>query len=152
MRISFRRVRLGELLALAGAICVIVSLFVRSYETPSGTLTAWDTFGPAVVLLLAALSAALAMVVSALTERSTALPVSTAVWSVLLGFIAVIAAVVRVLERPEHATSLCMGAWLALAGAVAILAGAWQVLRDERPSLYEPARHDRLKIGPRPRP
>jgi hypothetical protein len=149
---SVKRLRLGELLALVGAACVIVSLFEPWYEGPLGTLDAWDTFGPAVVLLLAALSAALAMVVSALTERSTALPVSTAVWSVLLGFIAVIAAVVRVLERPEHATSLCMGAWLALAGAVAILAGAWQVLRDERPSLYEPARHDRLKIGPRPRP
>jgi hypothetical protein len=59
----------------------------------------------------------------------------------------VIAAVVRVLERPDHATTLCAGSWLALAGAVAILAGAWQSLRDERPSMYEPARPE-----PRPRP
>ena len=87
------------------------------------------------------------MVVSALTERSTALPVSTAVWCVLLGLVAVVAALVRVFERPDHATEVCLGAWLALAGAVAILLGAWQVLRDERPSLYEPARPQ-----PRPRP
>ena len=53
--------------------------------------------------MLAALCAALAMVVSALTERSTALPVATAVWCVLVGLVGVIAAVVRVLERPEHA-------------------------------------------------
>jgi uncharacterized membrane protein HdeD (DUF308 family) len=144
---SLRRVRVGELLALLGAACVIVSLFEPWYEGALGRLDAWDTFGPAVVLLMAAACAALALVLSNLAERSPALPVSLAVWSVLLGLIAVIAAVVRVLERPDHATSLCAGAWLALAGAVAILAGAWQSLRDERTSRYEPARPE-----PRPRP
>ncbi len=144
---NLRQLRLGELLALAGAVLVIVSLFERWYEAPVGNLDAWDTFGPGVVLLLAAVCAALAMVLSALTERSTALPVSIAVWTVLLGLLAVIAAIVRVLERPQHATHVCIGAWLALAGAVLILAGAWQALRDERPSLYKPARPE-----PRPRP
>ncbi|HUB72616.1 MAG TPA: hypothetical protein VL979_01100 [Solirubrobacteraceae bacterium] len=142
-----RRLRVGELTALAGAILVIVSLLERWYEGPAGELDAFDTFGPGVVLLLAALCAALAMVLSALTERSPALPVSTAVWSVLLGLLAVIAMVVRALERPDHATEACLGVWLALAGAVAILAGAWLALRDERPSLYPPARP-----APRPRP
>jgi hypothetical protein len=145
--VNFKQLRLGELLALVGAICIIVSLFVRWYSGPIGNLDAWDTFGPAVVLLLAATAGALAMVASALTERTTALPVSTAVWCVLLGLIAVIAAVVRVLERPDHATDVCIGAWLALAGAVAILAGAWLALRDERPSLYTPA-----EPPPRPPP
>jgi len=142
---SLKRLRAGELLALAGAICVIVSLFERWYENAFGNLSAWDTFGPAVVLLIAAAAAALALVVSTVTERSTALPVATAVWSTLLGIIAVIAVVVRVLERPQHATSLCTGAWLALAGAILMLAGSWQSLRDERTSSYEPA-------TPSPRP
>jgi hypothetical protein len=128
---------MGELLALIGAVCVIVSLFEPWYQSAVGRLDAWDTFGPAVVLVIAAASAALALVVSALTERSPALPVAAAVWSVVLGVIAVIAAVVRVLERPDQATALCAGAWLALAGAVAILLGSWQSLRDERTSLYE---------------
>jgi hypothetical protein len=145
--VSLRRLRVGELLALAGSICVIVSLLEPWYESPIGQLDAWDTFGPAMVLLLAALCAALAMVISALTERSPALPVSTAVWCVPLGLLAVIAAVVRVIERPDHATGLCSGAWLALVGAAAILVGAWLALRDERPSMYEPARP-----APRPRP
>ena len=144
---NLKQLRVGELLALAGAICVIVSLFVRSYSGPIGDLNAWDTFGPAVVLLLAATAAALAMVLSALTERSTALPVSTAVWCVLLGLLGVIAAVVRALERPDHATEVCIGTWLALVGAVAILAGAWLALRDERLSLYPPA-----QPPPRPQP
>jgi drug/metabolite transporter (DMT)-like permease len=144
---KLKQLRVGELLVLAGAILVIVSLFVRSYEAPVGNLDAWNTFGPGVALLLAAAAAALAMVISALTERSTALPVSLAVWCVLLGLIGVIAAIVRVLERPDHASMVCIGAWLALAGAAAILVGAWLALRDERPSLYRPARPE-----PRPRP
>ena len=136
---SLKRLRLGELLALAGAICVIVSLLERWYENAYGNLSAWDTFGPAVVLLIAAVAAALALVLSTITERSTALPVAAAVWSTLFGIIAVIAAIVRVLERPEHATSVCIGAWLALAGAVLFLVGSWQSMRDVRTSLYEPA-------------
>lgn len=134
-----RQLRVGELVTLVGAGCVIASLFLRWYEAPTGTLDAWDTFGPGVVLILAALAAGLAMVTSALTERSPALPVSIAVWSVFLGLLGVIAAVVRVLERPHHATTVCIGAYLALAGTVAILAGAWLALRDERTSLYKPA-------------
>jgi hypothetical protein len=145
--VSLERMRAGELAALAGAIGVIVSLFVRSYESPAGNLTAWDTFGPGVALELAAVCAALAMVLSALTERSTALPVSTAVWCVALGLAAVIAAIVRALERPGHASEVCAGAWLALAGSLLILAGAWQALRDERRSRYEPAHP---KARPRP--
>jgi uncharacterized membrane protein HdeD (DUF308 family) len=118
---------------------VIASLLLPWYGGSTlGTLDAWDTFGAAVVLLIAAACAGLAMVASALAERSTALPVSLAVWSIAVGLIGVVAAVVRVLERPNHATSLCSGAWLALVGALAILAGAWLALRDEHASLYEP--------------
>jgi hypothetical protein len=142
---SLKRVRSGELLAFAGAACVIVSLFEPWYRNAAGRLDAWDTFGPAVVLLLAGAAAALGLLLSTLTERGTALPVAAAVWTVLFGLVAAVSAVVRVLERPDHATSLCAGAWLALAGALAILAGGWQSLRDERPSMYQPAR-------PEPRP
>ncbi len=144
---SLKRLRVGELLALAGAACLIVSLLEPWYENAGGKLDAWDTFGPSVVLLAAAAGAALALVLSALTERGVALPVASAVWCVLLGLLAVIASVVRVLERPDHATQTCAGAWLALAGAVAVLAGAWLSLRDERTSMYEPAAPE-----PRPRP
>ena len=87
------------------------------------------------------------MVVSALTERSTALPVSTAVWCVLLGLLAVIAALVRVLERPDHATEVVHRRLAGARRRGRDPAGAWQALRDERPSLYQPARPE-----PRPRP
>jgi hypothetical protein len=144
---SLRRLRIGELIALAGAGCVIAALTRPWYQSPIGNLDAWDTFGPGVVLIMTALCAGLAMVVSALTERTPALPVAAAVWCVPLALIAVIAAVVRVLERPDHATGLCAGSWLALVGSALILIGAWLALRDERPSLYGPATPE-----PRPRP
>jgi multisubunit Na+/H+ antiporter MnhB subunit len=133
------RLRVGELLVLLGSACVIVSLTMNWYETPEGNLSAWATFGPAVVLLMLAALVGLALVVATVTERSTAAPVAAAVWSTLFGFLGVIAAVVRLLERPHHASALCAGAWLAFVGALLILAGSWQSMRDERTSRYPPA-------------
>jgi hypothetical protein len=131
--------RLGELLALAGALCVVFSLFLPWYEGASGSLSAWETFGPATVLLLVAAAAALGLAASTVAERSTALPVAAAVWSTLFAILALIAAVVRVFERPDHASSVGAGAWLALAGTAAMLAGSWQSMRDERRGSYAPA-------------
>jgi hypothetical protein len=145
---SLGKVRSGELLALAGAVLVVASLLLPWYEgTSSGTLDAWDTFGAGVVLLIVGAASALWLFFVTLTERSTALSVVAGVWSVPLGIAALISAIVRVLERPDHATGLCAGAWLALAGALLIVAGAWQAIRDERRSLYDPATPE-----PRPRP
>jgi uncharacterized membrane protein YiaA len=141
------RVRAGELLALAGAACIVVSLFERWYEGPAGTLDAWDTFGPAVVLLILAALAAIGLFVATLLERAPVIPVVVEVSTVPLALAATIAAIVRVLERPDGATSVCVGAWLALAGAVAVLVGAWYAMRDEHRGLYRPA-----TPAPRPRP
>jgi hypothetical protein len=146
--IAVGKARASDVLALLGALCVIVSLLLPWYEgSLSGTLDAWDTFGPGVVLIVATAAAALVMFVSALVERSTAVPVSAVVWTIPLAIAGVIAAIVRVLERPDHATGLCAGPWLALAGTLTILVGAWGSIRDERGSLYSPAEPD---VRPRP--
>jgi len=126
-------------LAAAGAVCLIVALTLPWYENAEGKLSAWSTFGAAVVLLILATIAALVLFFSTLTARSPALPVASGVWSVLFALIAVVAAIVRVLERPDHSTSLCAGAWVALVGAVAMLVGSWWSMSDERTSLYDPA-------------
>ena len=144
---GLRRLRRGELITLAGVVLLVVSLFVPTYDSPGGGLDAWDTFGAAVALELAGVCAGLALVVSALTERTTALPVSTAVWCVPVGLAVVIASLVRLLERPGTANGLAAGGWLALIGALAVLAGAWETLRDEHTSLYDP-----VSPPPQPRP
>jgi hypothetical protein len=115
----------------------VVSLFLPWYDTPGGHLSAWSTFGVAVAILILAAALAVALAIATVTERSSAIPTATAVWTVVVGIAAVIAAVVRLLERPEHATGPAVGAWLALAGAVAVLLGSWQSMRDERTSAFE---------------
>jgi hypothetical protein len=137
--VSLRRLRSGELLALLGAIAIVVALTRSWYVSPQGNLDAWDTFGPTIVLLMLAAAGGLALALATVTERTTALPVAAAVWGTLLGIVGVAAAVVRLLERPDHATALCAGAWIALAGALLVVAGCWQSMRDERPGLYAPA-------------
>jgi hypothetical protein len=146
--VNIGKARGGDMLASAGALLVVASLLAPWYEgSSSGTLGAWDTFGPGVVLIALAAASALAMFVSAVVERGTAVPVTASVWTIPLGIAGLIAAIVRLLERPDHATGLCAGPWLAFAGTLAILAGAWTSIRDERGSLYPPAEPD-----PRPRP
>jgi hypothetical protein len=145
--VSLRRIRPGELLAAVGAVCAIVALTLPWYENAEGKLTAWNTFGPAVVLLILATIAALVLFFATLTQSSPALPVATGVWSVLFALIGLVATIVRVLERPDHATSLCAGAWLALIGAVAMLVGSWWSMSDERTSLYEPARPEPRRLS-----
>jgi Na+-transporting NADH:ubiquinone oxidoreductase subunit NqrE len=145
--VKLTRLRSGELTALVGAILVIVALTRPWYETAGRQLSAWSTFGPAVVLIMIAALGALVLVFTTVTEHSTAFPVASAVWSVLFALIGVIAAIVRVLERPDSATSLCAGAWLALAGTILIFAGSWQSIRDERTSLYPPATPEPRKLA-----
>ena len=98
--------------------------------------------------MLAALCAALAMVISALAERSAALPVSTAVWCVPLGLVAMIGRDrARRSSVPTTPARCAPARGSRSAAPLAILLGAWQALRDERPSLYKPA-----TPPPRPRP
>jgi hypothetical protein len=141
---SLRRLRLGEAVVLLGAVGVVVSLTLPWYENSEGKLSAWSTFGPALVLLMLAAIVGLVLVFATLTERSTALPVAAAVWSTLFGLIAVIAAIARLLERPQGSFSLCAGAWVAFGGAVLIALGSWLSIRDERTGLYPP-------VAPQPR-
>jgi hypothetical protein len=136
---SPRRLRSGELLALLGAIAIVVALTRRWYVAPQGDLNAWDTFGPTIVLLMLAAAGGLVLALATVTERTTALPVAAAVWGTLLGVVGVIAAVIRLLERPDHATALCAGTWIAFGGALLVAVGSWQSMRDERPGLYAPA-------------
>jgi uncharacterized membrane protein HdeD (DUF308 family) len=126
---------------------MIVALALPWYENAEGKLSAWNTFGPAVVLLILATIAALVLFFATLTERTPAWPVAAGVWGVLFGLIAVVAAILRVLERPDHASSLCAGAWLALVGAVAVLLGSWQSIRDERTSRYTPATPEARRLS-----
>jgi hypothetical protein len=149
--VSIRRLRPGELMALAGAIAIFVSLALPWYSASPKALGAWSTFGPALAIMLAGALLAVALNVAILTERSTAIPMATVVWSTWGGIAAVVCAIVRVLERPDHATGIALGGWLALAGAIAVLLGSWLSMRDERTGAYEPAHVDAAPVPSPPR-
>ena len=142
---SLRRMRSGELIALAGAICLIVALALPWYENSQGKLSAWATFGVAVALLILAAAGALVLAIATVTERTTAIPVAAAVWSTLFGILATIAAVVRLLERPDHATMLCSGAWLALSGRCWCWLGAGSRCATNAPASTRPTPRRRAR-------
>jgi hypothetical protein len=133
------RLRLGELLALVGAVALAVLSFLPWYRSPNGNLAAWDNFGVVDVLIVVVVLTALGLAVANVTERTTALPVAAAVWTTFFGLVASLAIFVALLDKPDHASSLAAGSWLSLVAALAIAAGGWQSMRDERPSLYSPA-------------
>jgi lysylphosphatidylglycerol synthetase-like protein (DUF2156 family) len=138
-RLRGKAPRSGELLALLGAVAIVVSLALPWYEAPAHALDAWETFGVAIVLLMIAALAGLVLFAATLAERSTAVPVVAGIFCTVLGLVGVIASIVRLLERPHAAGALCAGPWVALGGALLIFAGAWQSMRDERSHRYPPA-------------
>lgn len=133
---KFSRLRLGELLATIGAIALIVLTFLPWFSGPEGNLTAWDSFGVVDVLIVLTIISALTLALTTATERTTALPEASAVWTSVLGIITTIAILVRLLDKPDGATGYCAAGWLALAASALILAGGWQSMRDERTERY----------------
>jgi hypothetical protein len=142
---DLRRLRSGELLALAGAVALAVLSFLPWYRSATGHLTAWDVFGVTDVLIVIAIFPALALAAASVAERSPALPVALEVWTSVLALPACAAIAIRLLDKPDHATSLRPASWLSLIAALAVFAGGWQSLRDEHGDLYVP-------VDPEPRP
>lgn len=126
--------RSGELAALAGAIALIV-LSTRPWY---GHASAWSTLTVVLAFDLATAAMGLALALFTVTERTPALPMLTAVWTVPVALVGLIALIVRVLDTPAHTGDLRYGAWGSVIAAALVLAGAWQSMRDERTSLHEP--------------
>ncbi len=56
------RLRLGESIVLLGAVGIVVALTLPWYENSQGKLSAWDTFGFGVALLMLAATVGLVLV------------------------------------------------------------------------------------------
>jgi hypothetical protein len=145
--VRLSRLRLGELLAVAGAVALAVLSFLPWYTSPSGDLTAWDNFGVVDVLVVAAVLVVLVLAITTVTERTPALPVASAVWTIVIGFVVSVAIAVALLAKPDHASGLQAGSWLSLLAGLAILAGGWQSIRDERLGAYAPVDPQARSVG-----
>ncbi len=140
------RLRVGEWLALAGALALLVLLLLPwyAYEGPAtGREPAETGLGGlgwvlAALVLLAVLTT-LAFVAATAAEHSPSGPIALNVVAVAIGTLALLALLVRLVvepglgvEAPDGDVGLRAAAWLAPLATLVMLAGAWRAMADER--------------------
>jgi hypothetical protein len=127
---DLRRARPADWLAGIGGALVIVSLFLPWYGDPSAS--GWEWFRAVDVILAALALVGVALLVSALTQRTTAVPIAFAAFSILAGLLAALLVAGRLLNLPGEADTRQIGPFLALAGALSVFLGGYLASRDER--------------------
>lgn len=150
-----RRLRGGELLAGAGAVALLVVMFLGWF----GGRSAWESMPVVRVLLVALILCSLTIVVLTVTSRTVAMACSAAVITIGAGVITLLPVAYRVAinEPGTNATvTVDAGAYLGLLLVLAVIAGAWRTLADERTgaseSLRQAERALAVRGAPRPPP
>lgn len=142
------RLRLGDLVAGAGGVALLVSLWLPWYAvnlplpSPSGVAlyasslpeqSAWQSFAIIDVLLaaFALLTVALAVVTAVASGPSR--PVAFAVVTAALAPFATLLVLIRLVFQPGNGALEVVryGAWVGLAAVLVAGAGAWLALKDE---------------------
>lgn len=133
---DLRRLGVGEWLAAASGVALLVSLFLPWYE-PSAS--GWESLAAIDVLLaFVAASGVLLAIVTAM-QRVPAVPVALSALVTLAGAFGVVLVLLRLLDLPDGVAGRDWAIWLGLAGAVGIIAGALLAMRDEvRPGATVP--------------
>jgi hypothetical protein len=154
VRIDWRRLRRGELVAGASALLLLVAMFVDWYgikltvpnvgsaELPTPGANAWEAFTVIDIYLLLTLVVALALVIAQAALRAPAVPVSLSVITTVLGAVAVVLVLWRILDppgvsglpaiiAPHVSRTLKAGAFLGLAATIGIAVGGYRSLRQE---------------------
>jgi hypothetical protein len=141
---DLRRLRVGEWVAAASGVALLVSLFLPWYG-PEG-VTAWESLAVIDVLLaLLAASAVLLAVVTA-AQSAPAVPIALSALVVIAGLVGILLVLFRVVDLPDGASGREWALWLGLAGAAGIVTGAALAMRDER--LSTPGRYTDLTGRP----
>ena len=161
---SIGRLRSGELLAGAGAVVLLGSLFADWFGVDLGAASrlgdvvigpahssGWDALGW-LVLALAAAAIALAgwLVVATATVRPVTQVVAADVLTATIGSVAFVVLALRAVvfqPGPNELVTVKAGAWIGLAGALLLAVGAWWSLADERTDAPEST-----YVPPAPRP
>jgi Na+/citrate or Na+/malate symporter len=131
MSVELSRLRGGEWLAAAGAVVMIVSLFVLHWYNPAPgvTQTGWRGVTHLHWLILVASLVGLALAVAQAVCRAPAWPVSLSVISTVVALLAVLWLVYRlVIQPPAHQQ---VGAWIGFVGTLALLVGSYWSMRQE---------------------
>lgn len=142
-----RRVDAGAVVAAAGAVLLLVSLFLDWYGDRNEGYTAWTVF-EVVDLLLAGIAL---VAISTFLSRVEIEPRMPQAPLLLLGGAALVLTASQLIDEPPAVAlsdfDLRTGAWLALAGSALLLAGAFMSVarvsfnverRDARPGTPPP--------------
>jgi hypothetical protein len=144
--LSLRRLRLGEWLAGAGGVLMIVSLFLPWYAGASG----YEALSVIDVLLTLLALLALSLPFLQATRDSPALPVGAGVVTVVLGIVGVLLVLFRLIDDPFSGAEVRGAAWLGLVAALAIEVGSWRSLAGEYVEGLPPDLEPELRPTPSP--
>jgi hypothetical protein len=142
---DLRRLGLGEWVAAAAGVALLVSLFLPWYEPASAT--AWESLAAIDVLLAFVAASGVLLAIVTAVQRVPAVPVALSALVTISGLFGVLLVLFRVLDLPQGAAGREWAIWLGLVGALGIVAGALIAMRDEvRPGATKP------EIAPIPAP
>lgn len=126
------RLRRGEWMAGLGGVVLLVSLFALDWYT--GGIGGWEAHTILRWLMLLTGVAGIALWALTATQATDAVPLGTAVVTVVVAGPTTLLLLWRVLIDQPGANALVdveIGAWLGLLSAALVLAGAWLSMRDE---------------------
>ena len=120
------RLRRGELLAGAGAVLLLVFMLAGKW---SGSRSGFSALPVERWLLVVTIALAFGLVITQVTRRAPAVPVTVSLFVALLGAVSVLALIYRVLVNPPAHQHLA--AYLGLLSAIALTYGGYLSLREE---------------------
>jgi hypothetical protein len=125
----------GEWIAGASGLLLLVSLFLPWYSVAGQDLTAWQAMAVDDLLIAAAALVAVGAAIVVATPRLAGFSVASMTLGSLPAIIALVLVTFRLVSpAPEADASLAVGAWLGLLAAVGVVAGCWVGARDEGPA------------------
>jgi hypothetical protein len=129
------RLRDGDVIAGAGGLALIVSLFLAWYGLGALALgaSAWEAFSVLDVLLLLLALVPLGLVATQATRNSPSIPVAFSVSATVAGIFATLLILYRIINQPgpNDLVTVELGAWVGLAASIAVAAGGWRSMRVE---------------------
>ena len=148
---DLRRLRHGEWIAGVSGAVLLVALFLDWYSAAGGTVTAnaWETFSVTDVILAFAALFGISLAVTALTQRSPAVPQSVGALTVPVAFVGAVLVLIKLLSLPNGADGRELGLYLGVAATLGVLIGAWRSIGDQS---FPKGASPRVEVTPLPAP